>query len=111
MGKDFQDHQTNLKEAIGRFRQYGLKLKPKKCAFFQKRVEFLGRFESENSIEMSDTDIETVKNWPLLRTQRTWKANYHRAFIMDFARIVPLYCITGKLELYGMRVNKWLLMN
>ena len=40
MSKDFQDHRMSLKEALGRFRQYGLKLKPKKCAFFQKRVEF-----------------------------------------------------------------------
>ena len=59
MGENFQDHQTNLREALDRFRQYGLKLKPNKCAFFQKRVEFLG-FVSENSIEMADMDIETA---------------------------------------------------
>ena len=102
MGKDFHDHQINLKEVLGRFRLYGLKLKPKKCAFSQKRVEFLGRFVSDTYIEKSETDIETVKNWPLPSNSKDVErflglANYHQAFIKDFARIaVPLYRITGK---------------
>ena len=72
--------------------------------FSKKRVEFLGRFVSENSIEMSETDIETVKKWPLPWNSKDVErflglANYHQAFIRDFARIVvPLYCITGKQE-------------
>ena len=54
LGKNFQDHLESLVEALNRFRQYGLKLKPKKCTFFLKKVEFLGRIVGGNSIEISE---------------------------------------------------------
>ena len=65
-------------------------------------MEFLGRFVSENSIEMSETDIETAENWPLPKSSKDMElfldsANYHWTVIRDFARIaVPLYCVMGK---------------
>jgi hypothetical protein len=40
---DFEGHLVNLRAVLVRFREYGLKLKPKKCELFQKEVEFLGR--------------------------------------------------------------------
>jgi hypothetical protein len=43
LGKDFEGHLANLRAVLVRFREYGLKLKPKKCELFQKEVEFLGR--------------------------------------------------------------------
>ena len=67
-------------------------------------MEFLG---SENSREMSETDIKTVENWPLPMSSKDVElflgsANYHRAVIRDFARIaVPLYRVTGKQEFLG----------
>ena len=57
---------------------------------------------SENSIEMADTDIETVKNWPLPLCSKDVErflglARYHRAFVKDFAKIaVPLYRVIAK---------------
>ena len=72
--------------------------------FSKKQVQFLRRFVIENSKEMWETDIETVRYWPLPLSSKDVErflvlANYHRAFIRDFARIaVPLYRITGKKE-------------
>jgi hypothetical protein len=43
LGKDFEGHLANLRAVLVKFREYGLKLKPKKCELFQKEVEFLGR--------------------------------------------------------------------
>lgn len=37
MGKNFDDHLKNLTKALSRFRRHGLKLKPKKCIFCQKK--------------------------------------------------------------------------
>lgn len=34
LGKSFEDHVANLREALERFRKHGLNLKPKKCTFF-----------------------------------------------------------------------------
>ena len=102
LGKNFQDHLENLVEALNRFRQYGLKLKPKKCTFCLKKVEFLGRIVGENSIEISEKDIEAVKEWPTPKNTKDVErflglANYHRSFIQNFAELaVPLYGITGK---------------
>ncbi|MCU7901933.1 MAG: DDE-type integrase/transposase/recombinase [Candidatus Thiodiazotropha sp. (ex Lucinoma aequizonata)] len=102
MGRDFDDHLLNLREALTRFRQYGLKLKPKKCIFFQKRVEFLGRFVSQNTLEMAQRDIKVVQQWPVPKCTKDVErflglVNYHRVFIKDFAGLaVPLYQITGK---------------
>jgi hypothetical protein len=39
LGKDFEGHLVNLRAVLVRFREYGLKLKPKKCELFQKEVE------------------------------------------------------------------------
>ena len=36
LGKNVSDHLVNLAETLGRFRKYGLKLKPRKCVLLQK---------------------------------------------------------------------------
>ena len=101
-GNSFEDHLLNLEEALARFRQYGLKLKPKKCLFFQKQVEFLGRNVSQNSLSMSEVDIKTVMDWPTPSCSKHVErfmglANYHRAFVKDFSRLAePLYRVVGK---------------
>lgn len=41
--KTKRGHLDNLKVVFRRFREYGLKLKPKKCELFRQEVEFLGR--------------------------------------------------------------------
>ena len=43
LSKDFEDHMANLPRVFARFREFDLKFKPKKCALFQRRVEFLRR--------------------------------------------------------------------
>ncbi|XP_041376682.1 uncharacterized protein LOC121389136 [Gigantopelta aegis] len=102
MGKDQGDHLTNLRSVFNRFREYGLKFKPKKCELFQTKVEFLGRVIGPNGVEMGTGYADSVREWPIPRCTREVEsflgfANYHRNFIANFAEIaVPLYEITGK---------------
>ncbi|XP_041372627.1 uncharacterized protein LOC121385902 [Gigantopelta aegis] len=102
MGKDQGDHLTNLRSVFNRFREYGLKFKPKKCELFQTKVEFLGRVIGPNRVEIGTVYADSVREWPILRCTREVEsflgfANYHRNFIANFAEIaVPLYEITGK---------------
>ena len=65
MGKSFDDHLENLDAALKPFRKFGLKLKPKKCIFFQKEVEFLGRLISNDKLSVTDADIQSVALWPV----------------------------------------------
>jgi hypothetical protein len=48
-------HLANLRAVLVRFREYGLKLKPKKCELFQKEVEFLGRVVGPRGIKARTT--------------------------------------------------------
>jgi hypothetical protein len=54
LGSGFQSHLTNLKHVFEHFRQYQLKLKPRKCVLFTKTVEFLGRKVSANGLEIGN---------------------------------------------------------
>ena len=102
LGKTPQDHLTNLREVFERFRQFGMKFKPKKCELFCSKVEFLGRTVSAEGVEMGNQYIEAVKEWPLPTESKGVErflgfANYHRSFIPDFSHIAkPLYDLTGK---------------
>ena len=60
LGRTFHDHLSNIGGALKRFCKYYWKLKPKKCVFFQKEVEFLGRIISGDELSMTKIDIEAV---------------------------------------------------
>ena len=49
-GKSFENMVVNLSKMFERFREAGLKLKPKKCHLFATEVEFLGHVVSAEGI-------------------------------------------------------------
>lgn len=49
-GCNFEEHLNNLQEVFNRFRAAVIKLNPKKCALFQKNVEFHGHTVSTEGI-------------------------------------------------------------
>lgn len=92
LGSDFESSLRNLREAFDRFRHFNLKLKPKKCALFQKEVEFLGEIVSSRGISISPTKTEAVKNWPVPTYPTELLSflgflNYHRDHIQNYADI------------------------
>lgn len=102
LGKTFEDHLFNLSQVLDRLDQYQLKLKPRKCDFFQEKVQFLGRTVSAQGLEMGETPAKVVLDWerpPNIKEVERFLgyANYHRGFIKDFAKLaVPLYKVTQK---------------
>jgi transposase InsO family protein len=102
LGITFDDHMRNLIVVLKRLRQFGLKLKPKKCMFFQQEVEFLGRDVTGNSLAMAEQDTKVVRDWPTPTCSKDVErfmglVNYHRGFVKDFAQIGdPLYRVIGK---------------
>ena len=101
IGKSFQDHMDNLIMSFERLREYNLKLKPRKCFFFQKKVPFLGKLATTEGIAIDPNKVKAVTNWPIPTCTRDVEsflgfANYHRTHIKEYANIAgPLYTLTG----------------
>ena len=99
LGRSTEEHLKNLREVFGRLRDFQLKLKPKKCALFEKEVDFLGRKVSAQGVTLTDVSIETVKEWnrpeSIKDVQRFLGfANFHRSFIKNFSQLTkPLHWV------------------
>ena len=88
---------------LERFRLYGLKLKPRKCELFRRKVEFLGRVDGEEGMVIGPGHIPDVQKWPVPRSTEDVErflgfANYHRSFIKKYYThmAIPLQAVTGK---------------
>ncbi|KAG1933335.1 interleukin-1 receptor accessory protein-like 1-A [Pimephales promelas] len=98
--KTLEEHETRLLQVLKRLRDYGLKLSPKKCKFFQTSVRYLGHIVSGNGVETDPSKIEALKTWPRPRNLKDLKsflgfAGYYRRFVQDFSKITrPLNELT-----------------
>lgn len=97
--KTFHEHVEDLRQVLCRMREYGIKLRPKKCELFKTQVRYLGRMVSGEGIEIDPKDLEAVlqlkkKEPKTVGEVRTLLGflSYYRSFIQDFSRIAkPLY--------------------
>ena len=64
VGRSFEEHLRNLQNVFERLRGAGLRLKPKKCAFLQDEVLYLGHLVSREGISTDPIKINKVVNWP-----------------------------------------------
>ena len=102
LGRSFQDHLNNLEHVFQRFEEFQLKLKPKKCELFRRKVEFLGREVGEDKISLKEDHVKAVREWPCPTCVKHVErflglVNYHRSFLKNYAAVaVPLYRVTGK---------------
>ena len=60
IGETFEVTLANLREVFQRFKKYNLKMKPKKCELFQRRVNYLGRSVSPEGITLKDEHVEAM---------------------------------------------------
>ena len=87
-----EDHIERLRRVFQKIDEAGLHLKPSKCEFFKKRVEYLGHIVSTNGIETNPKKIKDIINWPVPDTVTQLRSflgfcNYYRKFIRDYAKI------------------------
>jgi hypothetical protein len=53
----FESHLARLSQVLDRIAEQGLKVSPKKCFLFQRRVSFLGHIVSTEGISQSDFQL------------------------------------------------------
>ena len=61
--RTFDQQLERLQKVFDSLVQAGLKLKPSKCAFFQKKVKFLGSVVSSEGIEPDPEKVQAVAQW------------------------------------------------
>ena len=90
-----REHIERLRWVFNKLVQAGLKLKPKKCEFFNSKISYLGHIVSSKGIETDPKRVEAVKNWVVPKTVTDIRSflgftNYYRRFIKDYAKVVKL---------------------
>jgi len=97
---DFDSHLRHLEEVFQRLHQHGLKLQPRKCHLFQRKVNYLGHVISEDGVATDPAKTAAVRDWPIPQTAKQVKsflgfAGYYRRFIPAFSKIAaPLHALT-----------------
>jgi len=100
--KTEEEYNELVKEVQKRLEENDLFVKPEKCKWKVREVEFLGVVISPKGVEMQKKKVEGVLNWPAPRNIKEVQkflglTNYYRRFIKDFARIAaPLYMLVRK---------------
>ena len=72
--------------------EFNLKIKPKKCHFFQFSVVFLGYVLFADGISANPTKVDKVRNWPVPTNPKEVQSflgltSYYCQFIPKFAAI------------------------
>jgi hypothetical protein len=75
--------------------QHSLKLKLKKCSFFQEQTEYLGFIISEQGIKPDPKKVDTIRQLPAPTSVREIKGfigmcSYYRRFTPNFSQIAEL---------------------
>jgi len=97
-----EGHNKLVEEVLKRLEENNLFMKPEKCKWKVREVEFLGVVIGPKGVKMQREKIEGVLNWPASRNVKEVQkflglTNYYRRFIKDFTKIAaPLYVLVRK---------------
>ena len=98
-----EGHDELVEEMLKRLKENDLFVKPEKCKWKVREVEFLGVVIRPKGVEMQREKIEGVLNWPVPKNVKEVQkflglTNYYRRFIKDFARIAALLHVLVRKE-------------
>ena len=84
------DMLDQIELVFDRLKQFNLKIKPKKCQFFDTSILFLGHILSAKGISVNPEKVEKVQTWPVPKNIKEVQsflglASYYRQFIDKFA--------------------------
>jgi len=95
-------HRKCVHRVLTKLAHFDLFLKPEKCIFEQKRIEFLGVILQHGTIHMDPTKTQGVADWPQPTTMTDVRSflgftGFYRYFIPNYSKIAkPLLLLTRK---------------
>ena len=96
------EHIDHIRQVLHVLRENKLFGNLEKCTFCKDKIIFLGYVVSKHGIEVDDSKIEAIKNWPIpmsVSQVRSFNglASFYRRFVKDFSTIsVPLNDLAKK---------------
>jgi len=90
--KTYEEHVNRLEQVFRRLQECGLKLAPKKCKLFKRKVKYVGYIVSPEGIEADPEKVDKIRHWPTPTTPEDVRkflgfAGYYRKFVKDFSKI------------------------
>ena len=101
-GKSFKEHLDRLEAVFQCLKKAGLKLKPSKCHFARKEVQYLGHIVAADGVKPNPSKTEAVSSYPVPRNVHELRqflglTNYYRRFVEGYSKIAePLHQLTRK---------------
>src|SRR5258708_27500599 len=98
------DHQQIVRQVLTTLCKQRLFLKPEKCKFEQKEVEYLRLVISKDHVAMDPTKVHRVMEWPTPMKVKEVQSflcfvNFYQKFICAFSALAfPLYALTCKTQ-------------
>ena len=93
--KTSEEHLDHIKQVFEELRSAHLSMKPSKCHFFTKEIQYLGHILSTKGIKPLPSKTQAIKNMHLPKMPKQVCAllglvGYYKIFIKNFAKIANL---------------------
>jgi hypothetical protein len=100
--KSWEDHVRHVDKVIQLLKEKQLYVKPSKCFFGLKELEYLGHIVSLEGVNIDPKKTKAMMDWPIPKTLKNLRGflgltGYYHKFVRHYGRIVaPLTKLTKK---------------
>ena len=100
--KTLEEHRQQIFRVLQRLKDNDLYLKPEKCTFEARTIDFLGLVLRPGHVAMDPVKLDGIESWPEPATVKQVQSflgfcNFYRRFIRSFAELArPLHDLTRK---------------